>query len=348
MAAKGCLHVANRFVTTWDKLKDGSHVVGHGALVFPHPHTFLKVLQLSEFSLNFGHCMLESWGCQNGGLEMGMAWKDTREKVALLRSYCPTQMVDTSKVAAEDMQKLESTWTLNGKTRGHRIEGSFAMPIEIADQLGDGDEKVVGNGNRKEVVGNWNRKEGTTTAQVPGNRGEGTTTAQVPVVFVKDASAAQSGHTDGADEDAALRPSFIGFVAPVTDDSTLRVWDCSHDVARYLHDAGHDDMVFRSMEDEEAAADYLESRAPAGSMLNRGDKIPAKTKRIPKGSSMAFLPSFMHAGSPISHLATRMSYRCHVYGLLKGDRGFAHGGAYHAHALLRQCCDKSEGGDHYI
>ena len=324
---KGVLHVANRYVTTQDFREDGTTwVVGRGALVFPHPYTFLKLLQLAESGFKFSRNLLESWG----PLMKGQAWKATRDKVTFLRSYCTTQAVDMARVAKEEKSKVRSVWKENRK--GSHIEGFFATPIEIVKQLGDGQEMVVTSG--KLVSRNLLNQKLLANAELQG---------------LKEATASQSGHTDGGKEDSASAPAFVGFISPVNGAANLRVWDCSHDLVRYVHDGAHEDTTMFELSSEDEA-DYLQKQAPAGSMLQQGRKIPAKTLRIPKGESAAFLPTLMHAGSAIGRLATRISYRLHVYALLpvlSGNlRGFVHGAAYSTHPLLMRFCDKSEGGDH--
>lgn len=173
------------------------------------------------------------------------------------------------------------------------------------------------------------------------------------VVLEKGPSTFQSLHTDDDATSACADPNFCSYLAAITDDADVRVWDDSHDVVAELVNVERSSQFFTSeafdqMPDriqEASAASFLRAMAAPGSLIHRGEKIMAKIASIPRGSCMVFLASLAHAGAGMHRRATRINWRMHLYGLRPGKEFHQQQAAFIPARGLASMCEKSLGGD---
>ena len=316
----GWLHLVDRYVMLLDVDAQQKEFIWPGALVLSHPTAFLEVLKIANNALKLASIAVDSYHPATPACAE-VPHKKLIGKVSLIGSCCQTCVVLPKCVAAHK-HKLSSTWG----SKAHPVMGVFATPIEIAKQLGF----------EADHHGPENATSGTSLKSRQ----------------VKGRSKSQSAHQDGQLEEAlGDEPSFLSAIIPITGDANLRVWDYSHDMTELLADVTSRNSQVRKWNDdpsgagEELVANWIDGHAPIGSVMANQQRIPAKTIRVPLGSSTVFLPHFYHAGSAMAREALEMCYRMHIYVLLPGDRGFVHGGANHCHAFMRRYLESWEGGD---
>jgi len=132
----------------------------------------------------------------------------------------------------------------------------------------------------------------------------------------------QVGHIDGCLEMPVDHVPWVSMLMPISDTACLRYWQYSHmltEAIRFLTYEDNDGKKVLHSQDNEEIIRTLANNKCAENAINLLNGVAFATLKLLRGSSMIFLPSWVHAGACVPPGSGYINYRLHAYLVRPGE-----------------------------